>query len=200
MRYIGVDVHKDECVAAIVDENGNVVERKRFRNNRKAWLKFIHRHCKGEVKIAMEATTYAMKPYDLLKEKGIDVYLANTYKLKIITQSKKKTDNNDSESLAQLLRTNYLPLAYVPSFDVRQKRAILRFREDIVKNIVAIKNRVHSILSENLIELKGEYSDIFGKKGRKELGSLEDIPFGAKRLRSIVYLTYLNPMKPRKNL
>lgn len=173
MRYIGIDIHKDKCVGAIVDDSGKVVDRVVFRNEIEEWERIIKQYCNEEVSIAMEATTYAMKPYQMLRDSGIDVHLANTYKLRLIAQSRSKTDFNDSVILAQLLRTKYLPDAFIPPEDIREIRDLLRLRNDLQKEIIRIKNKVHAVLDAELIKLKGEYTDIFGKKGREELRNIE---------------------------
>ena len=123
--------------------------------------------------MAIEANGYAMGAYELMEQNGIICYVAHPMKLRLIGESKLKTDKIDSEILANLLRTNYLPKAYIPDREIREIRDILRHRQDIVDEIVRIKNRVHALLAKNMIDIKKEVTDVFGKRGREILRNLE---------------------------
>lgn len=170
MRYIGVDVHKDRCYATAVDEMGKVKERKEFPNDRVGWVEYI-RGLKGDVEVAIEATNYSLGPYDLLCEYGIEVAVGNPSKIRLIADSNLKTDKIDSEVLAQLLRTNFLPRSYIPSPADREMRQLLRTREELGHDMTQVKNRVHAILGRH--QIKVDMTDLFGVKGREYLEQLE---------------------------
>ena len=173
MKYIGVDIHKDCCVATILDEAGNKLGYVEFDNTRAEWLRFIHKYLKGKCKVAMEATTFSMAVYDLLEEHGIDVVVSNPSKTRIIAESSTKNDRLDSETIAQLLRTNYLPLSYIPPKEIRNIRMLLRHCKTLTHDIVQVKNRIHAIIHRN--QLKHKFSDLFGKSGREFLRTV-DLP------------------------
>lgn len=108
--------------------------------------------------------------YDRLEEEGFEVKLSHPLKTKAIAYAKVKTDKVDSATLAHLLRSDLLPLSYVPEKPVRLNRELLRYRASLVKIQTEVKNKIHSILAKN--NVSHGYSDLFGKQGMAFLGSL----------------------------
>ena len=53
--------------------------------------------------------------------------------------------------------------SYVLPREVRDLRALVRYRASLVRTRTAIKNRVHALLDR--YGLKHEFSDLFGKAG-----------------------------------
>jgi len=109
--------------------------------------------------------------YELLEGEGIEVKLSHPLKTKAIASGRVKNDKVDSLTLAQLLRGDLLPFSYVPERSVRMLRELLRYRVSLVKIQTSLKNRIHSILAKN--NIRHEFSDLFGKKGREFLSSLD---------------------------
>jgi len=70
----------------------------------------------------------------------------------------------DSATPAHLLRTNLLPLSYVPTKETRMDRELLRYRASLVKLQTGVKNRVHAVLAKN--NINHAFSDLFGKVGK----------------------------------
>jgi hypothetical protein len=85
-------------------------------------------------------------------------------KTRVIAEAKIKTDRVDSEILAQLLRTSFLPCAYVPTRRIRDFHAIVRYRAAVNKARIDVKNWVHSLLLTKHGIHHG-FSDLFGKRG-----------------------------------
>ena len=71
----------------------------------------------------------------------MDVKLANPLKVKLIAESTIKTDTVDAITLAQLERTNFLPLSYLPSKEIREQRELLRHRFTLVNIRKSLKNK-----------------------------------------------------------
>jgi transposase len=67
--------------------------------------------------------------------------------------------------LAQLLRADLLPEAYIAPRELRDLRELLRHRAALTQMPSALKNRVHAILAKHGITR--EHSDLFGKGGRE---------------------------------
>ena len=72
--------------------------------------------------VAIEASPSWYWLYDHLEEEGFDVKLSHPLKTKAIAYAKVKTDEVDSVTLAHLLRSDLLPLSYVPEKPVRLNR------------------------------------------------------------------------------
>jgi len=56
---------------------------------------------------------------------------------------------------------------YVPSREVRDRRALLRYRARLVRTRTMVKNRVHALLDK--YELNHGFFDLFGVRGRRWL-------------------------------
>ena len=117
-----------------------------------------------------EATPSWYWLYDHLEDKGFKVKLSHPLKTKAIAYAKVKTDKVDSATIAHLLRSNLLPLSYVPEKPVRLNRELLRYRASLVKIQTDIKNKVHTILAKN--NISHGYSDLFDEEGMAFLHSL----------------------------
>jgi transposase len=88
---------------------------------------------------------------------------------------KNKNDKKDALKLAQLSAMNQLPTVHMPKPQVRQKRALIQYRQSLVSRVVGIKNSIRSILD------KQGYSITAGKSGwsKRQVEILErlSLPF-----------------------
>jgi transposase len=178
MMYVGIDLGVDACSASIVDEQGVLKTYLEFSNEENGWKELMNA-MGTDVKIAMEAGSAAYPIHDYLVTLGYQVSVGHPAAIKAITQSKSKTDEKDSLILAQLLRMNYLPLAYIPSPGTLRTRSLLRMRRTIGEDMTCVKNRIHSFLTvQGLRPQFKRDSDIFGATGLKKL---HEIQFGDQR-------------------
>ena len=60
-----------------------------------------------------------------------------------------KTDTLDATILAELLRLDGTPKAYIPPREVRDIRELLQYRASLVSVRVGIKNKIHAVLIKN---------------------------------------------------
>lgn len=79
-------------------------------------------------------------------ERGIaEVQVANPKQLREIAQTAQKNDKNDAQTIAELLRMNYLPRAYRAPDDVHALRVLVRQRTFFTRLGIATKCRIHGI-------------------------------------------------------
>ncbi len=169
--YVGIDVHKNFLFAVVMNSKGEVSFETKVRNEPYELDKFIKR-LDMDSNIVLESCICWEHIYDYLTDAGFDkVYLANPSKVSLIAKSKKKTDRHDAKILADLLRTNMLPMSYAPSHEIRNQRMITRHRISLGRLKGVIKNKIHAILLKNGINQ--EFSDVFGKEGMQYLASLD---------------------------
>jgi len=104
--------------------------------------------------------------YDLLEdvEEVESVELAHSLKVRAIAEAKIKTDKIDSRILAQLLRADLIPAAYIPGKETRSFKEMLRQRIFLVRMRTRLKNRIH-VLSDRLHIPLPSVTDLFGKRG-----------------------------------
>ncbi len=77
-----------------------------------------------------------------------------------------------AETLAQLLRANLIPAAYIPGKDTRMSREMIRQRVFLVRMRTRLKNRIH-VLLDRLHLPRPAVTDLFGKRGQDYLGGLK---------------------------
>jgi len=125
----------------------------------------------GDV-VAVEATTGTDKIVSVLERHGIRVVVANTRKLKAISEAKAKTDRLDARTLARLLMSGLLDEVWTPDERTRMLRRLTNRRERVVRARSRAKNEAQAVLARNLCE-RPPVTDAFGKGGRRWLATLE---------------------------
>jgi transposase len=168
MLYTGIDYHKSFSYLTTMDEKGEIIGQKKLPSNGEI-VDFL-KEFDEEMEIAVEATPSWYWLYDHLESEGFQVKLSHPLNTKAIAYTKVKTDKVDSATLAHLLRSNLLPLSYVPEKGVRLNRELLRYRASLVKIQTRVKNKIHTILAKN--NVTHPYTDLFGKQGIAFLRSL----------------------------
>lgn len=168
MLYTGLDLHRSFSYITTVNDRGKIIGQKKLPSNGEV-VEFL-KEFDETMEVAIEATPSWYWLYDRLEEEGFEVKLSHPLKTKAIAYAKVKTDKVDSATLAHLLRSDLLPLSYVPEKPVRLNRELLRYRASLVKIQTEVKNKIHSILAKN--NVSHGYSDLFGKQGMAFLGSL----------------------------
>lgn len=169
MEYAGLDVSKKSVVAVWKDCNGNTVREGEFPNSPEGLeaLAALLDGCKATV----ESSTTGQCVYERLTKHNLDVVMANTTKIRMIPESDKKTDRNDAEILANLLRANLLPTCYVPDEKVRRQRDLVRERRSLVDMNVSFKNRIRAALAAAGLDCP--YTNILGKDAQGWLENAE---------------------------
>jgi transposase len=76
----------------------------------------------------------------------------------------------DAATLAQLLRADLLPEAWIAPQQVRDLRALLRHRAALVRLSTSLKNRVHAVLADRGI---AQDQILWTGSGRAWLADLE---------------------------
>jgi transposase len=158
VKIVGIDVHKKMCQAAILDEDGTLLDEIRFANDPEEIEEFSGKltTLHDEVRAVVESTgNLWIQIHDRLEEHGFDVALSNPSKTRLIAEAKVKTDKVDARTLAVLLRADMLPTCYVPGEEQRSRRELLRHRLNLVKTRTEVKNRVHGLLDKHGLRMPG---------------------------------------------
>lgn len=166
--YVGIDAHKKFCKSVLMDKEGNTIQKTCFHTTKEG-LQTFSQQLDPKTKIVVEASTSGLYVYDHFAMQGFDVVMAHPQQVKAIANAKIKTDEISAEILAHLLRTDLIPEAYVPPFEIRDLRDVVRHRAALVRVQTSIKNRVHAILTREGIH--HEFSDLFGVEGERFLAT-----------------------------
>lgn len=167
--YIGVDLHKKTCFITVMDKAGEIKKRKEITTDTEDVKKFFQSYQQAQV--AVESTMNWIPFYENLESLGIDVKLSNPLLTKAVAASRIKNDKVDSKVLADLLRTNFLPTAYIQPRCIRDLKELVRQRVVYVEMRTQIKNKIHSVLFKN--NVKHQFSSLYGKKGMEFLKTLK---------------------------
>lgn len=170
-KSCGLDVHKKFIIATVLTDTDSIKKRKRFERDEKGLAEFkawaLSEQCDV---IACESTSdYWVPIYDSLND-HIPVIVGNARDIKAFTH--KKTDNVDSEFIAQLTLNNMIQPSRVFTQEGRGFRSLIRQRHTFVQKRSDIKNGAHSVLSNEEFHIDNILSDIFGKGGRRILSGI----------------------------
>jgi transposase len=165
-----LDVHRDFCEVAIAAD-GAVRSAGRLAT-RVAALELFAQSLAADDVVALEATTGSDRIVSILERQGVRVVVANTRKLRSITEAKAKTDRLDARTLARLLVSGLLDEVWTPDERSRTLRRLTNRRERLVRARTRAKNEAHGVLGRNLGE-RPPVVHLFSKAGRRWLAALQ---------------------------
>jgi transposase len=171
----GLDVHKTTvvaCVRRVNRDDGAVSREVRTFGTTTAELLALSDwlQAKGVGPVAMESTGVYWKPVYNLLEGSFEVILVNAHRLKHVPG--RKTDVKDAEWIAQLLQYGLLSPSFIPPPEIRNLRDLTRQRTQIIRDHVAVANRIQKVLEDANIKLASVASDPLGVSGRAMIGAL----------------------------
>jgi transposase len=175
-RCCGMDVHKDSVTACVllIDEDGEFRKQTRYfptmtrgLKEMAAWLGSL-----AVEAIAMEATGVYWKPvWNILEsEMKFQLLLVNAHHVKHVPG--RKTDQKDSEWLAELLQHGLLKGSFVPPSIIRRLRDLTRTRAKVKQNVATFANRIQKVLEDANVKLGSVATDALGVSGRQMLKAL----------------------------
>src|SRR6187200_1617471 len=170
MKYVGIDLHKKTisgCV--VVKERGQkqIAARKRLECRDEAGIKSWFSEL-GKFEVVVEATASYEWFVRLVEPLACRVVLAHPKKLRIIAESKRKSDKLDAQVLAEFLASDEIPLAYRPCPRVREHRALVRWRGYIQRRLTSVKNKLRHILAA----YNADVPNLFTAEGLAHLGTV----------------------------
>ena len=167
--YVGMDVHRKRSQVAVVDEAGNQQRNRNVPNDPAKLIPILGALPPG-TPVAFEAAYGWGWLVELLEELELEPHLVHPSRCKAIASARLKNDKVDAATLAQLLRADLLPEAWIAPQPVRELRALLRHRAALVRLSTSLKNRVHAVLADRGI---GEDRGLWTGPGRAWLAGLE---------------------------
>jgi transposase len=177
-QYVGIDLHRRRSVIVRQDADGEVLEQVRIDNDPVALACAIEK-AGPNPEVVLEATYGWYWAADVLQACGATVHLAHPLGVKGWSYRRVKNDALDAGGLADLLRMNRLPEAWIAPPAVRELRELVRYRAKLVALRSGLKAQVHAVLAKEGVVVP--MSDLFGKAG---MALLAEVPLGrAYRLR-----------------
>lgn len=148
--YGGIDLHSNNSVIALLDEEDHPVYRKRLDNDLGMILNELAPHQASIEGLVVESTYNWYWLVDGLIEAGYRVHLANTAAIVQYDGLKFSNDDSDARWLAKLLRLGLLPEGYIYPKKERAVRDLLRKRSQLVRQRTANVLSVQTLLARNL--------------------------------------------------
>jgi transposase len=173
-RCCGVDVHKDSVAACVLIG----MQRPSIRTfgTTTAELLALGDWLESQqvTHLALESTGVYWKPLWNLLEHRFTLMLVNAQHVKNVPG--RKTDAQDCQWIAQLLRHGLLRASFVPDRPQRQLRELTRQRAQLVADRARVANRIQKVLEDANLKIASVISDILGKSGRLILHALIEQP------------------------
>jgi transposase len=154
--YVGIDVHRKRSQVAVVTGDGKVQLNRNVVNGSEPMLRLIGGLPAG-TPVAFEAAYGWGWLVELLEDYGFDAHLVHPLRCKAIASARLKNDKVDAAILAQLLRADLLPEAWIAPPAVRQLRALLRHRASLVRLGTQLRNRIHAVAADHGYDRTGSY-------------------------------------------
>lgn len=143
MKYSGIDLHSNNCVVSVIDEEDSVVGEKRLPNDLPLIVGFL-KQWPDVAGVVVESTYNWYWLVDGLQAARFTVHLANTAAIKKYEGLKHSGDAADARYLAHLLRLKILPSGTILAKEARALRDLGRKRIQLVRNwtmhILSVEN------------------------------------------------------------
>jgi transposase len=151
MKTIGVDLHKCSLTATVLDSSGTLLERKEIPTKCRRQVAGYFESHGPDVQVAVESVGFYHWFWDTVRPKVRHLHLADPAGVRACAGRRTKTDRNDSLLLAELLRENRLPVAYVPDEPVRALRELCRHRHRLARQLALARRHLRwTSLKNNL--------------------------------------------------
>jgi transposase len=175
--YGGIDLHANNRVIVILNEQDEVIYRKRLSNDLPTILEQLAPY-QAEMKgLVVESTYNWYWLVDGLMEAAYRVHLANPAAMQQYSGLKYTDDHSDARWLAHLLRLGVLPEGYIYPKAARAVRDLLRKRAHVVRqhtaNVLSVQNimarntgarfsvkRIHELTKQDLTTLLAEDTQV----------------------------------------
>jgi transposase len=140
----GIDLHARQMYVCVLDRDGKKLVHTNIKNNDFAYFLKLVAPYRHDLTVCAECMFGWYWLADACADAGIHFVLAHALYLKAIHGGKNKNDRLDSEKIAHLLRTNFIPPGYVYPTEKRPLRALLRQRLLYVWNRTELLARIQS--------------------------------------------------------
>lgn len=146
-HYVGLDVSQRMTAICVVDEAGHRIWRGECRTVPEEIESTVHLHAGDDAQIGVE--TGPMTPWLVheLRNRRLDVVCLDARHARAALKMQiNKTDQNDAEGLAQIMRTGWYRPVHVKSFEAHRARSLLGARSQLVGMTTRLSNTIRGIL------------------------------------------------------
>jgi transposase len=146
-RFVGLDVSQKLTSICVVDDTGRRLWRGQCHSEPEPIQRVVRRHAGDDASIGIE--TGPMTPWLVheLRGRGLNVVCLDArHASAALKMQINKTDQNDAEGLAQIMRTGWYRSVHVKSLDAHRTRALLGARAQLVGMTTRLSNQIRGVL------------------------------------------------------
>jgi transposase len=146
-RFVGLDVSQKLTAICVVDEAGRRVWRGQCATDPGQIERTVGGHAGDDAQAGLE--TGPMTPWLVheLRDRGLNVTCLDARHARAALKMQiNKTDQNDAEGLAQIMRTGWYRSVHVKSLDAHRARALLGVRAQLVGMTTRLSNHIRGVL------------------------------------------------------
>ncbi|MCL2335541.1 MAG: IS110 family transposase [Endomicrobia bacterium] len=174
-RWVGVDLHKRQFTVCWLSARGEKMEE--YEVSEAGYEQFKKKLRSGD-EIGVEAIGNSGYFREKIRERVNKVVVINPKQFKVISESVKKTDENDARAIAKYLKHGLLPEVRQMSKERRELRSLIHTRDKLVKLRSSLKNKIHNTLNDNgIVSRKEMFSSEVSYERLKELSLSETVKF-----------------------
>ena len=145
--YVALDVSLRPTSVHVVDEAGKCLWRGKCATDPEVLVAVVRKHAPGVVRVGLETGFLSTWLRNALAEAGLPVACMDARQARaVLSVRPNKTDGNDAEGLAQLLRTGFYREVRVKSWDGMLIRNLATARRQLVRTAVDLANQIRGIL------------------------------------------------------
>ena len=147
VQFVGLDVSQKLTAICIVDETGHRLWRGQCTTDPGQIERVVKGHAGEDARIGVE--TGPMTPWLVheLRARQLDVTCLDArHASAALKMQMNKTDQNDAEGLAQIMRTGWYRPVHVKSLDAHRARALLGARAQLVGMTTRLSNHIRGVL------------------------------------------------------
>ena len=153
---VGIDYHSEVVQVCVLNGEGSVLLNERYPNDTECIRQAIKQRGAASV-VAVEASTGSARFLEeLATGEQWQSKLCHPGYVNRMRHNPDKSDHSDGELIADLARVGYLPEVWLAPESVRDLRALVRYRYQLVRHTSAIKLRIRAMLREWLIKPAGK--------------------------------------------
>jgi len=146
-HYVGLDVSQKTTAICVVDGEGVRIWRGQCATSPEHIERVVRHRAGDDARIGIE--TGSMTPWLVheLRAGGLEVVCLDARQVNAALQMQlNKTDQNDADGLAQIMRTGWYRSVYVKSYDAHRARAVLGARLQLVGMTTRLSNHIRGVL------------------------------------------------------
>jgi len=154
-EYVGLDVSMEETSMCVMDSTGSVIWEGKSKTAPVALLRALHRRAPEAVRVGLESGPLSTWLWHALRSAGVAVVCVDArHAQAALSMRTNKTDRNDAQGLAQLMRMGWYREVKVKGLPAHPDGALLASRALLVTQRCELENQIRGLLKNFGLRMK----------------------------------------------